>query len=108
MAKRNGLTITGLKRKLGLYKRPPGSVDHQLKIKGKRENILIAKAKKHGLTTEMVRQRIAKGWPEEIILAPISDGTEEISGDIEAWKGLTPEQLETMREFEQIGKIAKC
>jgi hypothetical protein len=31
----------------------------------------------------------------------------EVAPDWEAWENLTPEQLETMREFELLGRIAK-
>jgi hypothetical protein len=51
-------------------------------------------------------------YPDEIFLAPMKKTSERrssyIADTLEAWSGLTPEQLETMREFERIAKNSKC
>lgn len=72
-------------------------------------------AKEKGLTVSIIHNRIRNGLLPELILAKKSKANkfnkvlpDEVSDDFEAWGDLTPEQLETMREFDQIGRIAKC
>ena len=65
-----------------------------------------------GISHPALLFRIEKGVPEECIFAPIQMNidieNQWSSNDWEAWGGLNRKQLETMREFDQIGKISKC
>jgi len=71
---------------------------------------IVKLAQKNKVRLETVRTRINSNWPEEILFVDPIESAEgdETASDYEAWIGLTPEQLETMREFEQLGRIAKC
>jgi hypothetical protein len=62
-----------------------------------------------GILPQTILARMQRNVPEEIILQPFIDcENKEISTDYEAWSELSPDQIEIMREFDQIGKIAKC
>jgi hypothetical protein len=76
--------------------------------KGRKRSILYW-SEQTGIPYKKLRERIELGIVEERIFSPIQEDFDEnaTSNDWEAWENLTPEQLETMREFELIGRIAK-
>lgn len=76
--------------------------------KGRKRSIIYW-SEQTGIPYQKLLERISTGVVEERIFSPIQEDYSEdaTSNDWEAWENLTSEQLETMREFELIGRIAK-
>jgi hypothetical protein len=69
-------------------------------------------SKETGIAAPTLIGRMEDGWPEECILNPVrktgDKGDFEVADDYEAWKDCDERQLKIMREFEKIGRTAKC
>jgi hypothetical protein len=64
-----------------------------------------------GVSWQTFKSRYDEGLPVECLGTPVNKtGLRKRSkacDDLEAWKDLTPEQLETMRDFDLIGRASK-
>lgn len=77
----------------------------ELKITG----FMKQKAEKNGVSMPTFLNRLETGTIPELLYTPVEiiDPDSEVATDSEAWGELTSDQLEVMREFDQLSRIAK-